>query len=100
MNWIRTILVLVLGLGLFLGSAAAADKKAAPSKTGIQWKVAPASVTIFLDGKKVGEAGSLTFTETKPGKHAVKLTKGKDETEMEVSVKKGEVVNFEFEFTE
>jgi hypothetical protein len=98
---IRSFLALMLGFGLFVGSswAGAADKKA-PSKTGISWKVAPANVVIFVDGKKVGEAGALQFTETKPGKHAVKLTKGKDETEMEVSVKKGEVVNFEFEFTD
>jgi PEGA domain-containing protein len=102
---IRTFLGLLLGFVLLLGSAYAAPKPAAekkppPNKTGISWKVAPANVIIFLDGKKVGEAGALTFTETKPGKHGVKLTKGKDETEMEVNVKKGEVVSFEFEFTE
>lgn len=76
-----------------------ADKKNA-GKTGIEWKVAPAHVVIFLDGKKLGDAGTLKFTETKPGKHAVKLTKGGDETEMEVKVNKGEVVKFEFEFTD
>lgn len=78
-------------------TAEVADKK---SRTGIEWKVQPAHVVIYVDGKKVGEAGSLTFTETKPGKHAVRLTKGGDETEMEVKVNKGEVVTFEFEFTD
>ena len=47
-----------------------------------------------------GGAGSVKFTETKPGKHAVRLTKGEDETEMEVKVNKGEVIKFEFEFTD
>lgn len=75
------------------------DKKA-PSKTGIEWNVAPANVIIYLDGKKIGDAGSVKFTETKPGKHGVRLTKGDDETEMEVKVNKGEVLKFEFEFTD
>lgn len=80
---------------------AQADKKPAQAgKTGIQWKVAPNHVLIFLDGKKLGEAGDTKFTDTKPGKHAVRLTKGQDETEMEVNVKKGEVLSFEFEFTD
>jgi hypothetical protein len=76
------------------------NKKAAVVKTGIEWKVVPSHVVVWLNGKKLGEAGSLKVTETKPGKHAVKLTRGGDETEMEVSVKKGEVVKFEFEFTD
>lgn len=79
-------------------TAIAADKKA--GKTGIEWKVSPAHVQIFLDGKKIGDAGSLTFTEAQPGKHAVKLVKGGDETEMEVKVNKGQVVKLEFEFTD
>jgi hypothetical protein len=77
---------------------AVADKKV--GKTGISWQVSPANVVIFLDGKKVGEAGAAKFTETKPGKHAVKLVKDKDETEMDIDVHKGEVKTFTFEFTD
>lgn len=94
----RTLLLTLFAL-LFGATAIAADKKGA-SKTGIEWKVTPATVQIFLDGKKLGDAGSLTFTEAAPGKHAVKLTKGGDETEMEVKVSKGQVVKFEFEFSD
>jgi hypothetical protein len=67
-------------------------------ETGIEWAVGPAHVMVFLDGKKVGEAGALKFTTTAPGKHTVKLMNGKDETEMEVNVKKGQKVKFEFTF--
>lgn len=77
--------------------------KAAPAKapsTGISWKVDPSTVIVFLDGKKLGEAGKLKFSDTRPGRHAVKLVKGQDETETEVVVKKGEVVEFKFEFTD
>jgi hypothetical protein len=96
---LRRTLILSL-FALLLGTAAfAADKKGA-AKTGIEWKVTPGHVVIWLDGKKLGDAGSLTFTETAAGKHAVKLTKGGDETEMEVKVSKGQVVKFEFEFSD
>lgn len=67
-------------------------------KTGISWEVEPASVVIILDDKKLGEAGNLKFTEAKPGKHVVKLMLGKDETEMEVNVKKGQALKFTFSF--
>ena len=104
----RLLLLVPFALALHLGVAAeaaapkpkpAAEKKAA-SKTGIEWAVEPSHVVIYLNGKKLGDAGSLKFTDTKPGKHAVKLTKGSDETEMEVKVNKGEVVKFEFEFSD
>jgi len=94
----RTLLITLFAL-IFGATAFAADKKGA-NKTGIEWKVTPAHVTIWLDGKKLGDAGSLTFTDAAAGKHAVKLTKGGDETEMEVKVSKGQVVKFEFEFSD
>lgn len=82
------------------GISAPVDDKKAPSKTGIAWKIEPAHVVVFLDGKKLGEAGSLSFTATTPGKHGVKLTKGDDETEMDIQVKKGEVLQVAFSFDE
>lgn len=107
MNTTRWLLssALALTLGATATAAVASAPEAAPiaetkGKTGIAWKVGPESVEIYLDGKKLGTAGALEFTETKPGKHTVRLTKGGDETEMEVKVAKGEVVKFEFEFTE
>lgn len=69
-------------------------------KTAIAWKVTPSNVIIYLDGKKLGAAGDLTETKTRPGKHTVKLVKGGDETEMDVKVNKGHVLTFTFEFTE
>ena len=95
----RRTLILTL-FALLLGATALAADKKGGNKTGIEWKVTPAAVIIWLDGKKLGEAGSLTFTDAAPGKHAVKLTKGGDETEMEVKVSKGQTVKFEFEFTD
>lgn len=78
----------------------AGDKKKPEGDTGIEWEVAPPSVVIFLDGKKLGEAGGLKFTKSTPGKHTVKLLNGKDETEMEVSLKKGQTLKFTFAFDE
>jgi hypothetical protein len=95
----RRTLILTLFALLFGATVFAAEKKGG-SKTGIEWKVSPANVAIWLDGKKLGEAGSLTFTEAAAGKHAVKLTKGGDETEMEVKVSKGQIVKLEFAFTD
>ena len=88
-----SLLCILLGAMPALGG-----KKAAGGKTGIEWKVLPADVVVFLDGKKLGEAGSLGFTPASPGKHAVRLLKGGDRTETEVKVTKGQVVRFEFDF--
>ena len=68
--------------------------------TGIRWKVTPPNVVVFLDGKRLGEAGELKFTETKPGTHKIKLVKGGDETESEVPVKKGQAIKFVYDFSE
>jgi hypothetical protein len=73
--------------------------KAPADKTGISWEVEPAEVVIMLDGKRIGEAGKLKFTSAKPGKHTIKLMNGKDETEADVVVKKGETLKFTFSFT-
>lgn len=83
------------GLALATEPAPVADKA---EKTGINWDVQPAEVVIFLDDRRLGEAGKLKFTETKPGKHNVKLMLGKDETEADVTVKKGQTLKFTFSF--
>jgi hypothetical protein len=75
-------------------------KKSKRVKTAIAWKVTPADVVIFLDGKKLGTAGDIKETRTRPGMHAVKLVRGGDETEMDVKVNKGHVLTFTFEFTD
>ena len=82
-------------------SEAAADgkgKKPPTETTGIEWQVEPEGVEIYLDGKKIGEAGKLGFTPVKPGKHAVRLVRVKDETEIDVEVKKGQTLKFAFKF--
>ena len=99
-----TIAALTSSLMVPLWVGAAPTGQATPvkeekaDKTGISWEVEPASVVIILDDKKLGEAGNLKFTEAKPGKHVVKLMLGKDETEMEVNVKKGQALKFTFSF--
>lgn len=75
-----------------------AEGKANEGKTGIAWEVQPAEVVIFLDDKRIGTAGELKFTDAKPGKHTVKLMRNKDETEMEVNVKKGQAIKFVYQF--
>jgi hypothetical protein len=74
------------------------EGKANEGKTGIAWEVQPAEVVIFVDDKRMGTAGELKFTEAKPGKHTVKLMRNKDETEMEVNVKKGQAIKFVYQF--
>lgn len=74
--------------------------KKAKAKTGIHWTVSPGTVEIFVDGKRVGTAKSLDVTKTKPGMHTVRLVNGEDETEFDVMVKKGQVVELRYEFTD
>ncbi len=95
----------VLALAATSVTAAVANGPDAPvveavqeGKTGITWEVQPAEVVIYLDEKRIGTAGDLKFTEAKPGKHTVKLMRGKDETEMEISVKKGQALKFIYQF--
>lgn len=81
------------------GAIAVAEAKGKTS-TGIEWQVNPDAVIIFLDGKRVGQADKLRgkVSKTRPGKHTVKLTNGKDETEMDIQVKKGQTLKFTFVF--
>ncbi len=77
-----------------------AKKKSKKSATGIEWVVMPKSVEIYVDGKKLGTAGELEFSSTKPGRHTVRLVNGEDETEMDIGIKKGQRLKFEFTFDE
>jgi hypothetical protein len=83
-----------------LGQPPQPVKKAAKSPTGFRWKVSPSTVEIFLDGKKLGTAKHLTVSKTKPGMHTVRLVNGEDEAEFDVNVKKGQLVNLSYEFTD
>ena len=74
--------------------------KKAKFKTGIEWKIQPEHTVVILDGKKLGQAGKLRFTKTRAGKHTIHLIKGGDETEMDVQVRKGQVLKFTFSFDE
>jgi hypothetical protein len=81
----------------------AEGKKAEAKKaveTGIAWKIEPGTVTVYLDDKSLGAASTLGTTETKPGPHVIRLVNGGDETEFEVRVKKGEVLQVEYEFSD
>ncbi len=82
------------------GSAPEPVKKSKRVETAIAWKVQPATVVIFMDGKKLGTAGDVKQTRTSPGMHSVRLVNGEDETEMDVKVNKGHVLTFTFEFTD
>ena len=95
------VIAIVVAVVLALTAVPAfAGKKKAKAKTGIEWVIAPARVQIFLDGKKIGDAGTIKFTPTKPGRHTVRLVNGEDETEMDIGIKKGQRLKFEFVFDE
>ena len=72
----------------------------APAKTAIQWEVKPTSVVVYLDKKKLGRAGELSRTPTKPGRHTIRLVKGKDESEIEIEVTKGQILRFVLDFSD
>jgi hypothetical protein len=80
------------------GVAHAPVAKAPRTKTGIEFSVSPGSVSIYIDDRKVGAAADVRFVPTKPGLHTVKLQRGEDTTELQLQVKKGEVVQFNYEF--
>ena len=67
--------------------------------TEIQWEVTPASVVVYLDGKRLGQAGDLKRTRTKPGRHTIRLVNGEDETELEIHLEKGRTLRFVLEFS-
>jgi hypothetical protein len=91
-----------LASGDTLTSPVAKDGKKpdAPITTGINWRVKPAEVEVFLDGRKLGVAGSLTYTEARAGGHTVRLVNGGDEEELEIRVVKGQVIRIAFTFSE
>ena len=70
------------------------------AKSAIRWEVTPPSVVVYLDGKKLGRAGDLKATPTTPGRHAIRLVNGKDETELEIEVGEGQIVRFVLDFSE
>ncbi len=74
--------------------------KKSAKRTGIHWKIEPSTVKIFVDGKLVGVAGKTEFTKAKAGKHTVRLVNGEDEAEMDVQLKKGQVLRFRYAFEE
>lgn len=110
----RTSFARVAGLALvaaLTGSSAALSAMAAPTtgapepvtsapevKTGIKLTVRPAEVQVFLDGKERGTAGELSFIPTGPGRYGLRLVHGGDELEVEVVVKKAQVVEFAYDF--
>lgn len=69
-------------------------------KTGIHWTISPNTVEIYLDGKREGIAKDVEYTKTKPGMHSVRLVNGEDETEFDVMIKKGQIVQLRHEFTD
>lgn len=92
--------IFLMFLVLFTFSALPAFAVKPRAETGIQWTVSPPEAVVFLDGKKLGTAGNLKFTKATPGKHTIKLTKGGDEAELEVKVTKGQVLQFNYSFSE
>lgn len=66
--------------------------------TRIDFRVTPATVEIFLDGKRLGWANEVSKMTVRPGRRALRLKHGEDETEFELDVAKGTTVAFEYEF--
>jgi len=99
---------LATGLALSAGAAvaAAASDRATPTqnerkksdKTGLKLAVTPAEVVIFVDGRERGKAGELSFIALDPGTHTVRLVRGGDEFEAEIPLKRGQIVEFRYEF--
>lgn len=78
--------------------AAAAPTQAKKRTTGIEWKVTPGSVEIFVDGKRLGTARELGRTRHRPGRHTVVLRRGGDEEEFEVKLIKGLTLRLQYSF--
>lgn len=80
--------------------AAKKGKKAPPPKAEcvLTWKVAPDTVVIHVDGKKIGTAAKAPPVKLKPGMHMIRLVWGKDETEEPVELKAGESREFQYTF--
>lgn len=97
--------VLCLSVPLFApgvvlpATAAKKEKKEKPKTEGIiTWKVAPETVIIYVDKKKIGTAAKAQPFKAKAGMHMIKLVWGKDEAEEPIDVKAGESVEFQYTF--
>lgn len=64
----------------------------------IRWKVEPADVIIYLDGKKVGTAAKAHPVKVKAGQHIVKLVWKKDEVEEPLNVPLHQSIEFQYVF--
>jgi len=67
-------------------------------RTGVEFSVVPGSVQIEVDGKAVGVAKAVGFVKLAPGRHKVRLVRGGDEIELELEVRKDQVIQFTYEF--
>jgi len=107
MRWLVSALMPVL-LGATAGAHLRASvayagpthrvSEAEAQRTGLDLRVTPEEVEIYVDGKKRGTAGELTFIATRPGTHEVRLVRGGDELQVDIVVKKNQVVQFTYEF--
>jgi hypothetical protein len=104
MRTLVLVSLLSLGLPLLAGNvpsahAAKKEKKKEAAKEGIiTWKVGPADVVIYVDGKKVGTADKAMPFKAKAGMHMIRLTWGKDEVEEPINVNASESVEFQYTF--
>ena len=79
--------------------AAPVEKRRKKSdETGLKLAVTPADVQVFIDGKERGTAGDLSFIALEPGTHTLRLVRGGDEFEAEIPLKRGQIVEFSYEF--
>jgi hypothetical protein len=68
------------------------------ARTGVEFSVEPGSVRIEVDDKALGLAKDVNFVKLPPGRHKVRLARGGDEVNLELEVRKGQVVQFTYEF--
>jgi hypothetical protein len=67
-------------------------------ETGLKLAVEPADVKVFIDGRERGTAGELSFIALDPGTHTLRLVRGGDEFEAEIPLKRGQIVEFRYDF--
>jgi uncharacterized protein YfaP (DUF2135 family) len=75
-----------------------AEGAKAEAKTGLELRITPGDVEIFINGKRRGLASEVDFVATGPGRHAIRLVRGGDEFEAEIPVSKGQIVEFSYQF--
>ncbi|MBX2811388.1 MAG: hypothetical protein KTR25_06250 [Myxococcales bacterium] len=64
----------------------------------IHFEVTPSSVVIYLDGRKLGPADKVSTVRSRPGRRTIRLVRGKDETELQINVRRSETLNFRYDF--